>query len=204
MQLWGYVQNNYPKLLAGAGAVVIVVLIGVFIKQQSDRRTRVAMDALGEVNISLAQGNNDEAVLQAEKIAKDYSGKPAARQALILLGNLHFAQDRHSEARISYQEYLDTYGDEGPSGYGARAGIAACLEEQGKYREAAEEYAAYADKYPASPFAPMVLKEAARCYRLAGDSEKAQASLQRIVDGYSESAAARTAKAELTQMGVLN
>lgn len=204
LQMWAYIEKNYPKLLAGLGAIVVVALAGMLIKNQSDQQTQASIDALGNVRIALHQGKVEDAVFQAERVAEEYSGKPAAGQALLLLGGLHYDLGRYAEAQTAYQGYLSTYGDEGPAGYAAWGGIAACLEEQGSYVEAAEKYVAYADQYGTSPFAPIVLKEASRCYVNAGDLEKAQGVLQRIVKDYPKSSIVRSAKAELRQMGVMN
>jgi outer membrane protein assembly factor BamD (BamD/ComL family) len=204
LQAWGYIEKNYPKFLAGLGAIVVAVLAGMFIKSQSDQQTQASIDALGDVRIALHQGKVEDAVFQAERVAEEYSGKPAAEQVLLLLGGLYYDLGRYAEAQTTYQGYLSTYGDEGPAGYAAWIGIAACLEEQGSYVEAAEKYVAYADQYRASPFAPIVLKEASRCYAGAGNPEKAQGALQRILKDYPKSSIVRSAKAELRQMGVMN
>ena len=92
-------------------------------------------------------------------------------------------------------------GMEGPGGFGAWTGIAACMEEEQKYREAADRYAGYAEKQPASPFAPLALKDAARCYRLAGDMDMAGQMLRKIVEEYATSPVAQRAKADMALMG---
>ena len=119
---------------------------------------------------------------------------------MAILGNLYYGAGRFSEARAIYEKYLDIYGAEGPEGFGAWTGVAACMEEEQKFVEAAEQYAAYAGKQPGSPFAPLALRDAARCYRLAGDFDGARRMLQQIVDRYSESPVDREAKAGLALM----
>ena len=39
-RLVGYAEKNYPKILAGLGVVVVVGLIGYFIRDSSNRRTQ--------------------------------------------------------------------------------------------------------------------------------------------------------------------
>ena len=202
LQALAYVEDNYPKLLAGLGAVVVVILVGVFINTYTEGQAQDARNALGDVRIALLQGNTSGAIEQAERIVEDYSGQPSAQQTLILLGNLYFEVGRHAEAQATYQKYLDVHGDEGPTGYGARTGQAACMEVQGNYAGAGEEYAAYADQHSSSSFASLALKEAARCYRLAGDIEKSQDIYRRILNDYSKSLIAPVARAELRQMGI--
>ncbi len=202
LQAWTYVEDNYPKLLAGLGVVVVAILVGVFINSYTESQAQDARNALGDLHITLLQGNTSGAIEQAEQMVEDYSGQPSARQALILLGNLYFELGRHAEAQATYQRYLDAHGEEGPSGYGARSGQAACMEAQGNYADAGAEYASYADEYKSTPFAPVALKEAARCYRLVGDVEKSQDIYRRIMSDYAKSSIAPVARAELRQMGI--
>lgn len=204
MAVWAYVQDNYPKVIAGVGAVIIVILVGVMIRQQAEQARRAAVEALGSVRVSLMQGQVEAAILEAERVAEEYSGKPAAGQALQMLGNIYFDAGRRAEAQAAFQRYLDEYGAEGAWGYGAWSGVAACLEEQGDAAGAGEKYLAYASKFPKSAFAPLALQEAARCFRLADAPERARSALQKIVDGYPDSQSARTAQAELGMMGALN
>ncbi|MDA0747328.1 MAG: tetratricopeptide repeat protein [bacterium] len=196
-----YSKENYPKIIAGVGALAVIVLIGVFINRQAEQRRLEAVDAMGDVRISLLKGEEESAINQAQQVAQRYSGKPAARNALLVAGNLQFENGRFAEARTTFENYLDNFGSEGPLGYGAWVGTAASLEEEGNLNGAAERYVAYVDKHSDTPFAPLALKEAARCYEFSGALEKAKTTLQRIVDEYAKSPAANVAKAKLAQMG---
>jgi TolA-binding protein len=204
MNAWEYVKENYPKVIAVIGGIVIVVLIGVFIKQQADEQTRASVEALGEVRIALLQGQIDNAIVQAERVAENYNGKPAAGQALHMVGNLYFDSGRYAESQVAFQSYLDNYGSEGPMGYASWSGIAACLEEQGDPAGAADKYIAFADQNRDSAFTPMALKEAARCVKTAGNTDRSIALLKRVTAEYPESGAAQSATAELKKLGVEN
>ena len=202
VQITEYVQQNYPKVLAALGGIVIAVLIGVFIRNQMALRTREAVDALGEVRVAMMQGDFESAAMKAEQLRDDYSGKPAAAQGTLLLADIYFGQQKWAESRAIYETLINDHGAEGPAGYGAWTGLAACIEEQGNVEEAAQEYLTYADRYSESAFAPSALKEAARCFKAAGEPMKAQQALLRIVRDYGASPTARSARAELSQMGV--
>jgi tetratricopeptide (TPR) repeat protein len=204
LQAWAYIEQNYTRILAVLGVVVVVVLIGVYLRYESRRQARVSIDALGEARIALFQGRIDEALAQAQDIIDDYGDGPAVGQALMLQSNVLFGQGRYAESKAAYERYMREYGDEGAAGYGAWSGIAACLEEEGNPRGAGEEYLAYVDRMPESAFAPLALREAARCFEHAGDLDRARAALQQIVDRYSDNRLARVAKAELRQMGAAN
>ena len=201
VQVSEYVQENYPKVLGAIGALVVVILIGIFIRDHVAQQDLDAVEAFGEARVALMLGNIDEATRLAERVRVDYSGKPAAYQATLLLGDIHFGQERWDEARSYYESYLDEYGPEGPGGYGASAGVAACIEELSSPADAAREYLAYVDQNGTSAFAPLALAEAARCLEASGDLPGSEAALRRIVDDYPDSQAARTAKSRLDLMG---
>ena len=195
-----YIEKNYPKLLAAVGAVLVAVLIGVFIRYQAGRERQKAIAASGELQVLVFEQRIGDAIVQAERLADEYDGEAVAADALMVLGNLYFDLGRYAEAQASYQRYLDRYGDAGPGAYGAWAGVAACMETQENYDQAAAKYVAYVETHGTSPFAPTALKEASRCYTLAGNDAKAQEVLERIVESYPETEMARSARAELQQL----
>ena len=200
-KLWNYAELNYPRILAGIGVVVVVVLIGVFIRNYQAQQEIDAQSALGEVDIALLQGAPEDALVRAEQVAGKYGGKAAAKYAQIAVANIHFESERYAEAQAAFQQYLDDHGSEGPTGFGAVNGLAASLESQQLFSEAAARFLAYADAFGNTPFAPIALKEAARCFKIADDVPKAESLYRRIIEDYPESNVARTAKSELRFLG---
>lgn len=203
-RLIGYCEREYPKILAGVGVLVVVGVIGYFIQDSAQKRTQAALDAIGDVQVSLMQGNTSSAITKAQAIVRDYSGDHIAGRALVTLANIYYDQGRYDEAITHYRQFIDTAErQDGPEVYGAWAGIAAATEAQGNAIGAAQQYLGYADKHGDTPFAPIALSEAARCYTVAGDLEKARQTYLRIRDDYPESPAARTAATELGILGHL-
>lgn len=202
LNLWGAVERNYAKILAGIGAVVVIALIALFVYRQEVQNTEAAVQAMGEVYIALFQGDVDQATAKAQGVLNDYSGKPVAREALIALANLSFEQENIPGARTYFQQYIDQHGSEGSLGYGAWAGLAACLEMEEKFAEAAQKFLGYADAHSKTPFAPVALKEAGRCFELAASVEQAKTAYQRIVDQYGDSPVANAARGELAMLGI--
>ena len=198
---WAYVEENYVRALAIAGGVVVLFLIGVLVMHQMDVQAREAVEAEGRVRVLLLQGQVDDAILDAERIAEAYSGDAAAGRALQLAGGLYFETGRYAEAQAAFERYLQEFDGWGPAGYSAWSGIAAAMEEQGDQAGAAAKYQAFADEFVDSPFAPNALREAARCYRVSGDTVQARVLLQRILDRYARSPVAQSAEEELKQMG---
>ena len=124
-QVWTYVEENYARILAGVGVVIVAVLVGVYIRHEGQRKARASIDALGDARIALFQGRVDDALAQAQEIIDGYGDGPTVGQALILQSNVLFGQERYEQSKAAYQRYIKEFGDEGAPGYGAWSGIAA-------------------------------------------------------------------------------
>jgi predicted negative regulator of RcsB-dependent stress response len=199
-----YVENNYPKVLAGIGVVVVISLIGYFIQESANRRIAAANDAIGTVQVALMQGNTSTAITNAQSVIRDYEGEPVAGQALTTLANIYFDQGRFDEATTHYRQFLSTNdANFGPEEFGAWSGIASSMEAQGNLSGAAQQYLSYADRFSNTAYAPLALFQAARTYKLAGSTDSAVNAYQRIVSQYSDSPAAISAKTELGILGVV-
>ena len=201
MQFGAYAQQNYTKLLAGAAGIAVLVLVGVFLQNQAVEKQQAAVDLLGQVQVHILNNANGEAILAAERIIDQYPDSKPAGQALLVLGNLYFDLKRTSEAQAAFRKYLDTFGDQGPGGYAAWSGMATTYEQMGNLAEAAREYRSFAERHPASAFAPVALAEAARCHRLAGDTTEAAAIYREIVRTHPASTQRQLAESELSLMG---
>jgi len=202
MDLWYKIEKNSTTVLAGVAGVVVAILIVVFVNNYQSQKNEEAQAALGDVYIALFEGRVDEAINKSQKLATEYSGEAAGQEALIALANLQFEQKRISEARGNFQKFIDQYGSDPLLKYGAWSGLAACLEADGKFAEAAQKFKAYADAHPDTPFAPVALKEAGRCYQLAQDQKQAQTVYEIVLNKYKDTSVSRIVRNELLMMGV--
>ena len=202
MNLWYKIEKNSATVLAGVAGVVVAILIFVFINNYQSQQKQEAQAALGDVYIALFEGRVDDAITQSQKLANEYSGETAGQEALMALANLQFEQKRISEARANFQKFVDQYGSDPLLKYGAWSGLAACLEADGHFVEAAQKFKAYADAHPNTPFAPVALKEAGRCYLLAQDQKQAQMVYESVLEKYNDTSVSRTVRNELLMMGV--
>lgn len=202
LKIWAAIEKDYPKILAGFGVGILAVLIFIFINHYQNKNSEAANQAMGEVYISLFKGDVNQAISLSQKVLNEYGNQPIAQEALLAIANLQFEQKQIAEAQGNYQKYLDQYGSEGPLGYGAWAGLAACLEMNGKFLDAAQKFASYSEKHPQTPFAPVALKESARCFDLANASDQANASYQKILVQYQKSPVAGLARNELSMKGI--
>lgn len=201
LNTWTYVQQNTSKILAGVGVVAILILIGVFVQKEAERKAEEAVNLLGDVQVHILNNETGEAILAAERVVDEYADEAHADQALLILGNLYMDLGRTAETRDAFQKRLDLFGDDGPGGYAATAGLATALEQMDNIGEAAATYAGYANRHTDSPFAPLALVEAARCYRLSGDISNSAETYRKVVQTYPTSSARQKAESELNLMG---
>ena len=202
LNLWNQIEANYTRILIGFGIAIAVILIVVFVDHQQNQRTEAAHEALGDVYIALFEGRVSDAIAASQEVMATYEGEAAADEALMAVANLHFEEGRIAEARDYYQRYLQGNSAEGPLGYGAWVGLASCLESEGNFAQAAKQFADYAAQHSTSPFAPVALKEAGRCYELGSMPQQAIDVYQMIVKDYSEAPVARFATGQLNMMGM--
>jgi TolA-binding protein len=73
-------------------------------------------------------------------------------------------------------------------------GIGACLENLGRFEEAAEHYRQAAEKYSDLFSAPYALLDAGRNYLSAGKKDKARSVFEKIIEAYPKSGAVEEAK----------
>jgi TolA-binding protein len=199
-QAWDWIQDNYPKLIGGAAGAVVLLLLANYLLGRSERQTAEAAEAFSKAQIAAMEGRTGEAMLQGEEVSKKYSGTGPGAQALLLVANATFEMGRVADAKAAFQRCIDEYGKDPVMVYAGWNGVAACLEQEGKLREAAGKYEGFAQKYDKSPFAGSAMKEAARCYGATGDLEKARTLLQAITEKYKNTPLASEAQARLKMM----
>ena len=202
LKVWGQIETNYIRILTGFAIAIVAALIVLFFYRAQTQRSDEARTALGDVYIALYEGRVEDAIATSQEVVENYAGKAEAGEALVALANLHYEEGRIAEARTYFQQYLDEYSTDGPLGYGAWTGLASCLESEGKFAEAGQQFATFAKTHPQSPFASIALKEAGRCYELGKMPQQARDAYQKIVKEYRESSAARFARGQLNMMGI--
>ena len=197
MEAADYVKERSKVFIAGVlGLVAIVVVIQLVLKAEEERHIK-AVEKLGKIWIAEEQGRPEDAIRLGEELIADYSGTAAAGRGVIFLANNYFAQERYSEARNLYQNYLDEYGALDLLVFAAWNGLAACFEAQGNLQKAAEKYQEYASLHKTSLQASLALFEAARCYGLTGNTSNQQKLLKKITTEFSNSPVAAKAREDI-------
>ena len=195
-----YIKERARVFAAGAAAILLLIVVINYVQASRETARSEASALLGRALIAEANGLKEEGLRLSEQLVDVYPGTPAAAQGLVLLGNRYFSQGRYAEAENLFQTYLDEYGDVDVLEFSAWGGIAACYESQGDYRRAATKHLEYVANHEGSMQSALALMDAARCYRLAGDTSLEKQSLERIISDYVESPVAGRAREQLNML----
>lgn len=200
MQAMDYVRDRAQYFLGGfIGFIAIVFLINLFIEKQEEAKLQAA-ERLGDIVIAEAGGDMGRALQLNEELIADFEGTPAASQGTLLLANRYFRQGRYADAQGLYERYLGEEKVLDVLKFAAWNGLAACLTAQGEFQKAAQKYREYADSHADTQPAAIALRQAARCYALAGDAVQQREVLERIARDYAQSPMAAKAREELNML----
>ena len=157
---------------------------------------------VGDNVMMLADGNGqlEQVIDTGEKLIDEYAGTPSAAHGIILLANRYYRVGRYDEAEKLYERYIAEYGESQALLFAARTGVAACHEATGDLEGAATGYVAYADAHPNDRASAIALMDAARCYRVLGDTQQQGAVLGRVTRDFPTSPAAQRARQELQML----
>jgi TolA-binding protein len=121
------------------------------------------------------------------EIVNTYPGTKEVGLATYLLANSYYRIGDYERAKNYYEIYIKKYTKNDLFSISCMAGIAACLESQEQYDEAASMYESAGKKYADSFPAPFYLKDAGRCYAQVGNKVKAREMYNLIKERYPKS-----------------
>ncbi|MFH1011270.1 MAG: tetratricopeptide repeat protein [bacterium] len=193
-----YEQNQ--KIVLGGAVAVLVVIVAIFLIRTSQQRVynNASLD-LTIAKIMFEMGRLDEAEPQLQSIKSRHGGRIAG-EAQYYLARSAFMRGNAEEAEAAFREYVRNYRVDKYIDAAAVAGLAACVESQEKYGEAAEIYLSIPRKYPKHFFSPQAMYQAARCYLLANQRDKAVEICQLLQRQYPTSAVRNRAAKLIAQL----
>jgi TolA-binding protein len=195
-----YARDNSKKI----GGIVVVVVIAALVVTAAMRQRRAAeLEAQGwlaRANIDLKQGNITSALQSYSTLMDRYRGTWSHSDANFFAANAHFYTARYDSAMVLFQRYLSLKKRRYEFTVSANLGIAQCLEQLGRYQEAAESYLKVQREHPDSPQAPDALLGAARCYELSGDLRPAENAYSELLEKYPDSNQANLARMPLLEI----
>jgi outer membrane protein assembly factor BamD (BamD/ComL family) len=189
-----YAREN-TRRLAGIALVAVVAIVVVSLYVREHRAAQNEAEVwVWRANMDMKAGNVGSAIQAYSAVVDRYRGTWAHSDATFFLANAQFATGRFDSALVSFRDYLNLGKRRADFTISSQEGIAQCLEELGSYQEAAEAFLKTQREHPKNPLAPDALMGAARCYRLAGNLEGAQAAYDDLLEMYPDSNQATLAK----------
>ena len=138
-----------------------------------------------------------DAIDRLNVLVDNFGGTKSGRVGKFYLASAHYNLGEYELAEINFRKFVSKGVNDPLLQISAMNGIAACLEQQNKYVEAAKQYEKAAKKYPAEIHSSSALFNAARCYMHAGDNQMAGILYNKVTVEYPESEEADKAKTQL-------
>lgn len=195
-----FVKKHKSKFILGAVIVVAVFVGTAYITSSRKAADKQASRQFLAGVLQQRRANYTGAVAAYEDLLSRYSGTSSGKLALLYLGHARFELGQFEQASDAYERYLSKEKKDDLTRAHANRGLAACMENTGKFQEAAELYERIARTLDQAAAAPDDLMFAARCWKLAGDPGRAMDLLQEIVDSYPDYQDVEKAKVSLAEL----
>ncbi len=192
--------SSHRKTLTGIAVLIVVIASGIwFWYTARQRREAFAQNALAEARAAAASGNLALAGSDLSRLVGTYSGTTASGEATILLAQIRLLEDQAPLAVTELRQFLAS----GPADQfvgPAHGLLAVALEETGSPDQAAEEYLRAAETSWYDAVQAQFLIEAARTLTAAGDTTRAIATYQRVLDEFGETGTDVEARVRLAEL----
>lgn len=181
-----FVTSNGRLISYIVGGIAVIILVGFIWSKKKMEKENSAIVELTKAKVEYFNNNYEAAADILKDLVENYGGTDSGKLGVYYLANAYFNVKNYMKAEEYFRKYLEV-GDDKTMKEAALSGVAACLEEQGNYLEAAKKYKEAAEDYSSSFLAPQNLYDSARCFSLAGNQEMAKESLNTIIEKYSDS-----------------
>ncbi|UCE05806.1 MAG: tetratricopeptide repeat protein [bacterium] len=182
-----FVKQHSKKVMMGLIAVAAIIVLIVFFVRSKRTAELNASEQLAKANSEIASGELQMAIDILLSMSDNYSGTNSASKGVYLLAYTFFQKGDYESALTYFRKYLDDYADDPILTSAAYSGIGACLEQQGKFLEAAQSYEKGATKSVDHYNAPQQLMDAGRCYTLVNRIADARNCYEMVMENYPES-----------------
>lgn len=195
-----WVTQHGRRITIGAAAVVLLGGGFWFTREARVRKENFASRELSQARTAAGAGNFQLAASDLGRIVSTYGRTPAGQEAMLLLANVRLQQGQAALAVAELQEFLG--GNPQREFAGPAAGLLGkALEELGDFSRAADAYQQAADAVGYSMIRSQYLIELGRVAWTAGDTARAAAAYERVIEENEDDLAAVTeAKFRLAEM----
>ncbi|MBU0691753.1 tetratricopeptide repeat protein [bacterium] len=194
-----FYHENQNRVLGIVVVLVILIAGGIFLQRMSSESRMIESYDLTIAKMAFGQEQYDAARVGLEKVISEYSGEVAA-EAKYYLSRIDFEQGKYTEAEAGFREYQQSFSGDDNTNCAAVAGLAASLEAQKKFEEAAATFEEAVQRFPKLAFAPEALVQAARIYMYINQNDNAARVLAELIEKYPDSNSAAKAKQDLDQL----
>jgi TolA-binding protein len=194
-----FYNENKNRVLGTVVVIVVLIAGGIFIQKMSSGSRMTESYDLTVAKMAFGQQQYDQARGGLESVLANYSGDVAA-EAKYYLARIDFEQGNYALAETGFRDYMNSFSGNEYTNCAAEAGLAASLEAQQKFAEAASGYEVIAGHFPKLPYAAEALVEAGRLYMQIKQDDSAIRVLQKLVKDYPLSASVAKAKQDLDRL----
>jgi tetratricopeptide (TPR) repeat protein len=194
-----FASRHARVLTGGVIAVLVVVAAGYFVSAGSHKAGSRAAALLTQAWGYYNQNQMDAASSRLDELLNTSGGTAPGKRALLLYGAIRYDQGKYGDAEQYYRRALAALKDEPFLGMAARRGLAATLENEKKYAEAAQTYQDLADNAPDGSLKAELRLSVARNYMKAGERDKARAIYHELADNTDNAQVAQEAKLRLAE-----
>ena len=179
-QAWAWFEANKKQALLGAGALVLVGVIVAFYLYRRNEADIVASEALSNVALAPMTGASRGAMADAYlKVAATYPDSRAGARALLLAAGTLFVEGKYPEAKTQFDRFTRDYSTSPFLGE-ALLGIAACLDADGKSRDAMAAYKDIIDHHAGDNVVPQARFALGRLYEAQNEPEQARNMFEEV------------------------
>ena len=168
-------------ILIVAGALIAALVLGGLILNARRQAEERASGSLFRAELSVLQGDYQTASQALKELVDNSPGTNAAKRAMLLLGDSYAALANPREAATWYRKALDRAGSDATMRRAARLGLAAALEDNRQFADAAPYYSDLAKEPQSDNERGRALLGQARCLLAAGQPQKAAEVLQAVL-----------------------
>jgi len=197
VQSWAMKYQRH--LLYGAGAIVVIVALGVAYGMSKSSANKNAAYEVFLAWDAFNRAEYDQAATHAKTVMDDYPGTSSASAAMMLQARVHEQRGEYDEAMKLYREVIDA-NDDSYLTFGAYSAAGAIYYGKGEYTEAAKNYEAAADNYPQHFSAAAALLDAGKSLKKVGKFDAAKKVLRRALSDYPKSRVLGEVRTELEEL----
>lgn len=194
--------TDHLKTIIISGVVILGVALTVFlVRAGGERAEERAAGMLAEARTDFMRGALEPAAARLEDIVRNMAGTRSGKHAILLYGDVRYAQGHYDQAEPYYRQAVDNLAGDPVFGPAARRGLAATLESLDRPLEAAEVYQNLADDAQPESLRLDLLLDVARNRLHGGQPELALAIYTELSQkSHINPAAAQTASLRLAEI----